>query len=265
MVFSKRWARLSAANALLIAGSVLLASGQQAAPVPNLSADSIVDKLMTAKNRQAEHLQAVDAIRDYKVDYRGLGGTRHAEMQVVSTYTSPNKKDLRVVSQSGSRFLLDHILNRLVQSEKDYQLDEADSDIGPRNYQFRLLGTDRVAGDDAYVMEIVPRRKAKYLCRGKVWVNARDFAIVRLEGEPAKNPSFWISHTEMANTYQKIGDFWLPVHKDAVTDVRMGGKAVLAIDYSRYRITPSPKGSLEASSWMLFDAPQPRAETTDPR
>jgi hypothetical protein len=199
------------------------------------------------------------------VDYQGFGGARHAEMQVVSTYVSPDKKDFRVLSQSGSRFLLDRILNKLLESEKEDQLDEADSELSPRNYQFQLLGTEQVAGNDAYVLQITPRRKAKYLCRGKIWVNARDFAIVRLEGEPARNPSFWVSHTQMANTYQKVGEYWLPVHKDATTDVRLGGKAVLAIDFSGYRITEKPKGSLEASSWTVFGLPEPASRMADHR
>lgn len=246
-----------AAQLLLVAGSALFVFGQQAAPVATPSTDTIVERMVTARTRQFHQLQALDVVRDYHVDYRGLGGERHAQMQVVTSYVSPNKKDFRIVSQSGSRFLLDRILNKLLESEKDYQADEADSDLTPRNYQFKLLGTDQVAGNDAYMLEITPRRKAKYLCRGKIWVNTRDFAIVRLEGAPAKNPSFWISHTEMANTYSKIGDFWLPVHKDATTDVRLGGKAVLAIDYSGYRITQNPKSSLEASSWTLFGIPRP--------
>jgi hypothetical protein len=259
MVFRDRLTAQVAAHVLVVAGSVLCAFAQDAAPAANPSTETIVESLMTARSRQARQLQAIDVVRDYRVDYQGIGGNRHAEMQVASTYVSPNKKDFRIVSQSGSRFLLDHILSKLLESEKDYQLDEADSDLSPRNYDFQLLGTEQVGGSDAYVMQITPRRKAKYLCRGKIWVSARDFAIVRLEGEPAKNPSFWVSHTQMANTYQKVGEYWLPVHKDATTDVRLGGKAVLAIDFSGYRITERPRGSLEASSWSLFGLPDTNA------
>jgi len=265
MVFRDRLTTQVAAHVLVMAGSVLFTFGQDAAPAPNLSTESIVERLMTARSRQTRQLQAIDVVRDYRIDYQGFGGNRHAEMQVVSSYVSPNKKDFRIVSQSGSRFLLDQILNKLLESEKDYQLDEADSDLSPRNYEFQLLGSEQVAGSDAYILQITPRRKAKYLCRGKIWVSARDFAIVRLEGEPAKNPSFWVSHTQMANTYQKLGEFWLPVHKDATTDVRMGGKAVLAIDFSGYRITEKPRGSLEASSWMLFGLADPSAHAANRR
>lgn len=265
MVFGDRLTTQVAAHVLVVAGSVLFAFGQDAAPVSNLSTDTIVERLMTARSRQTRQLQAIDVVRDYRIDYQGFGGNRHAEMQVASTYVSPDKKDFRIISQSGSRFLIDHILGKLLETEKDAQLDEADFDLSTRNYDFQLLGTEQVAGSDAYVLQITPRRKAKYLCRGKIWVNTRDFAIVRLEGEPAKNPSFWVSHTQMANTYQKLGEYWLPVHKDATTEVRMGGKAVLAIDFSGYRITEKPRGSLEASSWTLFGLANPATPTSDHR
>ena len=254
-----------AAHVLVVAGSVILALGQEAAPSANASTETIVERMMTTRSRQARQLQAIDVVREYRVDYQGFGGSRHAEMQVVSSYVSPNKKDFHILSQSGSRFLLDRILGKVLESEKDYQLDEADSDLSPRNYEFQLLGTERVSGTDAYVLQITPRRKAKYLCRGKIWVSASDFAIVRLEGEPAKNPSFWVSHTQMANTYQKVGDYWLPIHKNATSDVRLGGKAMLAIDFSGYRITEKPRGSLEASSWSVFGLPEHNSQISDHR
>jgi MucB/RseB N-terminal domain len=264
MLVADRWASQVAAQLLLVTGSVLLTFGQHSTAAETPSANVIVERMMTAKSRQTQQLQSFDVIRAYRVDYQGLGGARHAEMQVASTYVSPNRKAFRIISQSGSRFLLDRIINKLLESEKEYQLDEADSDLSPHNYEFKLLGTEQVAGNDSYVMEITPRRKAKYLCRGKIWVDTRDFAIVRLEGEPAKNPSFWVTHASMANTYQKIGDFWLPAHKDATSDVRLGGKAVLAIDFSGYRVIANPKGSLEASR-LLLGMPRPAPSPVDQR
>ncbi len=201
------WATQVTAPLLIFAGSVLVAHKQAPARVAPLSTDAIVERLMTTRARRLRELDALNVVLAYRVDYHGFGGARHAEMRVVSSYVSPNKKNFRILSESGSRFLLEHILNELLESEKEYQLEEADSDLSPRNYEFKLLGIERVAGNDSYVIQITPRRKTKYLCYGKIWVNAQDFAIMRLEGAPAKNPSFWISHTRLANTYQKVGNF----------------------------------------------------------
>ncbi len=54
-----------------------------------------------------------------------------------------------------------------------------------------MAGTDEVRGRLAYVISITPKTSNKYLSRGKIWVDADEYAIVRIEGEPAKNPSFW--------------------------------------------------------------------------
>ena len=62
----------------------------------------------------------------------------------------------------------------------------------PQNYDFRLLGTDETEGRPSYVLEISPKTKNQFMIRGRTWVDAVAFAITRLEGSPAKNPSFWI-------------------------------------------------------------------------
>jgi hypothetical protein len=40
-------------------------------------------------------------------------------------------------------------------------------------------------------------------------VDAADFALAKLEVQPARNPSFWISRTFIHDAYTKIDGFWL--------------------------------------------------------
>jgi hypothetical protein len=253
MVETRSWARQAAIHVLIVAGSALITLGQESTGSA-VSTEGIVQNLLAARARQTRQLQAFDALRTYRLDYRGFGGERHAEMQVVTAYVAPNKREYRVISQTGSKFLLDRVLPKLLDSEKEYQQEETDSELSPRNYTFTFVGTERAGENELYILEITPKRKGKYLCQGKIWVDSRDFAIVRLEGEPSKSPSFWIGRSRMTYEYRKIGDFWLPVHKDSHTDVRLGGKAVLAIDYSDYRVTPARR-TLEAAG-RAFAMPQ---------
>jgi hypothetical protein len=85
---------------------------------------------------------------------------------------------------------------------------------------------------------VEPIVASKFLYRGKIWVDARDFAVAKIEAEPAKNPSMWISRTEIAFTSAKTGDFWLPEQNRSETKVRIGGSAVLTIDYGSYQVDP---------------------------
>lgn len=79
--------------------------------------------------------------------------------------------------------------------------------------------------------------KSKLLYRGRIWVDAEDFAVVRIEAAPAKNPSFWTKETRIEQLYAKVGDFWLPVSNRSSSATRLGGHAEFTIDYQDYQIT----------------------------
>ena len=46
----------------------------------------------------------------------------------------------------------------------------------------------RSADHPQYVLNVIPRTDEKFLYRGKIWVDAKDFAVTRIEAEPAKEP-----------------------------------------------------------------------------
>jgi hypothetical protein len=84
-----------------------------------------------------------------------------------------------------------------------------------------------------------------------------------MQGEPARNPSVWISHTQIEYRWTKVAGFWLPIHNESVTQVRMGGKAVLTIDYSDYEITDGARSG-SRSSGENPALPDPSAVSADP-
>jgi hypothetical protein len=67
-------------------------------------------------------------------------------------------------------------------------------------------------------------------------VDATDFAVAKIEASPAKNPSFLISRTLIQWTYAKTGNYWLPRKSHSEARIRIGGAAVLTIDYGTYQI-----------------------------
>src|SRR5258708_359992 len=80
---------------------------------------------------------------------------------------------------------------------------------------------------------------------GRIWVDAEDFAVVRLEAQPAKSPSFWTKNSEVVQVYMKVSDFWLPARNHSIAAIRLGGRAELTIQYNNYQITSAdPIGSL---------------------
>jgi len=243
----------------------VLASVSLADTPPNLSADVIVQRLMAANALRSQTLRGYRGKRVYHLDYRGLFGDHEAGMQVEATYSAPDRKNFKVISQSGSKLLINHVLLKLLSSEQEAQQEQnrKELEISPRNYDFALAGTEHGPNGDFYVLGLSPKGKSKYLYRGKLWVDARDFAAVHMQGEPAKNPSVWVSHTQIEYRWAKIGGFWLPIHNQSETQVRMGGKAVLTIDYSDYQVT----GVTRSDSHGLGEnpiLPDPSAVSADP-
>jgi hypothetical protein len=204
-----------------------------------MTAAEVVDQLVRMNLERAQALHAYESTRVYSLEYKGFPGGRKAEMVVNMKYQSPGTKTFEVVSASGSKLLIDRVFKKLLQGEQEAS--DADHQkhiaINPENYEFTMAGYEETPQAHSYVLALKPRTKNKYLFQGRIWVDAEQFAVVRIEAEPAKNPSFWIKDTKIETLYENVGDFWLPAHNHSVTSVRLGGHADFDIEYKDYRIT----------------------------
>lgn len=185
-----------------------------------------------------DHLKSYTSHRHYHIEYHGFRRSVEASMDVEAAYDAASGKTFRVVAQSGSRGLIDHVLNKLLETEKDDSKNR-DTALIPSNYKFNFLGNSTENDHLLYEFEIEPRVKNKLLYKGKIWLDAEDYAVVRIEAQPAENPSFWIKSTEIHATYAKTGEFWLPEQNRSESNIRIGGTATLTIDYGAYQIGSS--------------------------
>jgi hypothetical protein len=190
---------------------------------------------------RAKSLQAYEDTRDYKIRYEGFPGARAAEMVVDVKYKAPATKEFNIRSATGSKLLIDRVLKRLLDSEREALTPENQSHVALNtdNYNFALLGHEKTSAGSFYVLSVEPRTGEKLLYRGKIWVEATDFAVTRIEASPAKNPSFWTKEVKIEHTYAKFGNFWLPKSNSSTTSTRLGGHAYLTIDYRDYKVTPA--------------------------
>ncbi len=229
---------------LALAAASAQGPSPSAVPVSSTTADAsltaaqIVSAMMDRNQARAAALKHFHSVRHYSVEYHGYAAKIGAQMEVEADFDSASGKTFHIVSTSGSKLLIDKVLKKLLESETDAGKQHS-TDLTTTNYSFTLAGQESVAGRPAYILEVAPLTDNKYLYRGKIWVDAADFALARIEAEPAKNPSFWISSTAIHHRYEKTGSFWLPAQNESDTDVRVGGKAVLRIDYGKYEVTPS--------------------------
>jgi outer membrane lipoprotein-sorting protein len=217
------------------------ASSAYAAQNSSLSADQVAKRLQEKNAQRAAALSQFNGTRIYRMRYTGFPSDRDAEMVVHVTYRAPDSKTFSIVSQSGSKLILDRVFKKLLEGEQEALNEEnrRNTALTSDNYEFTWAGYESTPEGNQYVLNLVPRTKNKFLYRGKIWVDAKDFAVVRIEGEPAKNPSFWIKKTEVRHRYVKVNDFWLPAENHTESVIRLGGRAILSIEYKDYNITKS--------------------------
>lgn len=204
-----------------------------------LSADQVVDNLVRKNRERAQALLHSEGTRVYRLVYRGFPGDRDAEMIVKATYDSPASKEFKVVSESGSKLILNRVFKKLLESEKEASEPEisAKTQLNRDNYNFELVSREPPNTGGQYVLQVTPKSRSKYVYRGKVWVDGRDFAVTHIEAEPAQNPSFWTKKSEIHHEYMKVGPFWLPARNESVSYIRLGGRATLTIEYKDYHVT----------------------------
>ena len=212
--------------------------GLVANPAP-LTAEQVVHNLALMNLHRAQALHAYQGTRTYRVQYHGFPSTRDAEMVVIVKYLSPGQKEFVIQSATGSKLIVEKVLKKLLEAEKEESRPgmEGRFALTEANYRFSLIRYESTRSGSVYVLSVEPRRKDTFLYRGRIWVNAEDFAVERLDAEPAKNPSFWTKNTDIVQVYTKVSDFWLPANNHSVTAIRLGGRADLTIDYKDYRIT----------------------------
>ena len=102
------------------------------------------------------------------------------------------------------------------------------SEFTPDNYSFALLGRGNLAGKQFYVLQLSPKRECTELIRGKAWIDADTFLVTRIEGEPAKNPSWWVKNLHLSINYGRADGLWLPLETRATADLRLLGTHTLS-------------------------------------
>ena len=205
-------------------------------PFQSMTSDELFTKLVEHNRIRELRLEQYSAVRTYEVT--NDKGKVYAEEVVRVDYQAPDRKTFVTESEKGSALVRDLVLKHLIESESETSSGRArrDSSIKPANYEFNLLGQQDLGPYHCLVVEAHPKREDKYLFEGKVWIDAEDYAIVRIAGRPAQKLSFWITRADFVRQYQKIEGFWLPAKDETLVHVRLYGKKTLTIDHHDYVI-----------------------------
>jgi hypothetical protein len=231
----------------LALGSASITPAQQT-PMPY--AEDIIAKLMEHNSQRDKLGAGYTGSRHYVLQNQKFD--KRAEM-VVSVNCDPDgTKHFEVVSEDGWKSANKRVIRKMLESETETSRPEIrpSTTLTPENYHFQMLGSDSLEGRRVYVIQVLPKREDKYLFEGRIWVDAEDFALIRVEGKPAKNPSFWTHSVYFVQQYQKSGTFWFPLLTKSFTEARIFGKTEVSISYFDYQPNSPAQSSVSAKSAM---------------
>lgn len=209
-------------------------------------ADAIVQRMVEMNKWRSAALQGYTATRRYVGENKRLG--KRAEVEVAERYAFPGTKALVITSEQGNGVIRKRVIAKLIEAELDSNRAENRDQgrVDPDNYTFELLGEEPAEGRDCYLLGAHPREKKKYLMEGRIWVDKEDFAIVRMEGRPAKKPSFWVREATFVRRYTKVGAFWMTAQLASASKIWIVGASTLEITYDGYRIESPQQARLDA-------------------
>ena len=232
-----KYHRLVTALLLLPVFSIIAMDSSAQAP----TAEEIVTRMSAQDLQRQASAQGYVGMRRYVLENHHFD--KRSEILVQVRADQDGTKHFDVVSEEGWKAANSHVLRKMVESEAETSRPEVRSKtkVNSENYDFRVTGTEMVSTRPTYVLEVIPKRKDRYLFRGRIWVDAQDYALVRAEGSPAKNPSFWTKSTHFVQIYYKNGAFWFPRSTQSVTEVRIFGTTDVSIEYFDYTpVTHTP-------------------------
>lgn len=207
----------------------------------SLNVVEITNRLAQTEAEKRSTLHEFSATRRYAL--RNSHWRHDAVMVVRVSFKRGSGKTFQVLEVEGAEGMARKVLDRLIQGEEQASRSDRQDEnaVIPAHYDFRLIGTETLAGRLCYVMDIHPKMKSKYLLQGKAWVDAEDFALARIEGRPTASLGFWVGKPYIVQQFEKQGDFWMASHNKSTSESHILGKSELNIDYTAYDLASAQR------------------------
>ena len=144
-------------------------------------------------------------------------------------YLPPDSKSFVIQKRVGSSRGED-VVRRILQHESQMSTrgrSWSAAAIDAHNYSFSYVGETTLNGNPCYLLGLEPKHKEPELVRGQVWVDQQSYLVRHIEGQMAKNPSWWVKRVDVKLDFADVGGAWLQTNMEAVADVRFLGNQTL--------------------------------------
>jgi len=203
-----------------------------------LDLPSVIQGIDASVKARIDHVAAYNVTEHYAV-FRASDAEPSAEITVKTAYQKDHGKNFTILSESGST-IMRHELHNILDDEKHMSQPGVRDTvlINSANYTmaFKIDTPQQVDGRDCLVLQLTPKRNDPSLFRGTLWVDARDYSIVQLEGVASKSRSFLMSPSQVSRQYSIVNGYPMATHAKGTSSVAMLGQITIKIDYTGYQM-----------------------------
>jgi hypothetical protein len=171
------------------------------------------------------------------VTYRG---TRHLEgrnerynmsgWMDIATELTADGFHYTVVHEGGSDLIRRRVFRSMLEDEEQIFAngDVTRSSFTPTNYD---LSPAQASEPGLAKLFARPKRKDVTLIDGAIYITDTDADLVRVEGQLAKNPSFWTRRVDVVRQYARVGGLRVPIHVESTAQIRFAGTSTMTMTY----------------------------------
>jgi hypothetical protein len=162
------------------------------------------------------------------------GSGQRGWLDVQTDFTPGSGFRYQVTAEGGSGLIRNRVLRSLLDEEQRVIARGGASrvTISRDNYDFTPQGLDE---EGLAVVGMRALRRDRSLIDGQMMLTAEG-DLLRIEGRPAKNPSFWVTRVNLNRAYRRINGVLMPVSMDTKAQLRLLGSSTLRMTYSYSRV-----------------------------
>src|SRR5690242_3176640 len=119
-----------------------------------LAVSEVVAKLVAGNAERAKALESYTGRRTYRLEYHGFPGNLQSEMIVTVIYRAPSTKKFTVISEKGSKLIIDRVFHKLLEGEEEALnvKNRQATALNEVNYEFTLIRFERTLERSCYVL-----------------------------------------------------------------------------------------------------------------
>src|SRR5690348_4060441 len=214
-----KYVSISAALVVAFVWAQVGAAQQSPDQPPDLA--TLVRRISAAQAQNHSRTLPYSVTRDYKVF--GTNAER-ARTEVVAkiNFLPPNMKTYDIDQSTGG--MGEKVIRRILDHEVDAARDPREMMVNEQNYRFDYDGEESLDNLPCYRLTIAPKHDRKDLLNATIWVDRNSYRIVRMEGEPAKSPSFWVKDVHLILDFGEVAGMWMQTEVHALAHLRFGGE-----------------------------------------